>query len=60
MLLTAGLYVTVWQLGQRRSERKEPERRAELRSRGFGGGKEKGLDCGFGGCGGRDVEVGLG
>ncbi len=38
--------MTVWQLGQRRSQRKEQERRAELRSRGFGGGKEKGLGWG--------------
>lgn len=59
----AGLYVTVWQLGQRRSERVERERRDDLSARGFGGEKEKGVDRGFGGDGDgdgdRDVEDGM-
>lgn len=61
MLLTAGLYVTVWQLGQKRSARKELERRDELSARGFGGEKEKGADRGFGGDGegDRDIEDGM-
>lgn len=50
MLLMTGAYVMVWQLGQRRSARKERERREALSERGFGAGgeKEKGVVRGVG------------
>ncbi|KAI9848929.1 MAG: hypothetical protein M1830_001041 [Pleopsidium flavum] len=49
MISAMGLYLVLWQLGQKRSARKEAERRQELSSRGFGGEKsvDRGIDDGM-------------
>ena len=52
MAVSMGLYLFVWQMGQKRSARQDRERREELSERGFAGegqmdlgmGKEKGVD----------------